>query len=145
MKIMKKLEAALAAELERLKQEGRMKGKEEIIVEVKRAAGSKDSSISVKVWNNLQKSVSMLIANFLPQFSQLGGSPAHRHVGQASGHCPPGRPLRPAHLAEGILQADGHAALDHRPLRRQEPAHRGQSQGLQAQEDRQIRAADRTQ
>ena len=41
MKIMKKLEAALAAELERLKQEGRMKGKEEIIVEVKRAAGSR--------------------------------------------------------------------------------------------------------
>ena len=41
MKIMKKLEAALSAELEKLKQEGRMKGKEEIIVEVKRAAGSK--------------------------------------------------------------------------------------------------------
>lgn len=41
MKIMKKLEAALAAELEKLKQEGRMKGKEEIIVEVRRAAGVK--------------------------------------------------------------------------------------------------------
>ena len=71
-----------------------------------------------------------------------GGPPGHRHVRQASGHRPPSRPLRPAHLAEGILQADGHAALDHRPLRRQEPAHRGQSQGLQAQEGLQIRAGE---
>ena len=73
---------------------------------------------------------------------QLGGSPGHRHVRQAPGHRPPSRPLRPAHLAQGILQADGHAALDHRPLRRQEPAHRGQSQGLQAQEGRQVGAGE---
>ena len=73
---------------------------------------------------------------------QLGGPPGHRHVRQAPGHRPPSRPLRPAHLAEGILQADGHAALDHRPLRRQELTHRGQSQGLQAQEGRQVGAGE---
>ena len=36
-----KLEAALAAELEQLKQEGRLKGREEIIVDVKKASGAK--------------------------------------------------------------------------------------------------------
>ena len=38
---MKKLEAVLTAELEKLKQEGRLKGKEQIIVDVKRGAGAK--------------------------------------------------------------------------------------------------------
>ncbi|MDY3869499.1 MAG: aminotransferase class I/II-fold pyridoxal phosphate-dependent enzyme [Pyramidobacter sp.] len=38
---MKKLEAVLAAELEKLKEEGRLKGKEEIIVDVKKGEGAK--------------------------------------------------------------------------------------------------------
>ena len=38
---MKKLEAVLTAELEKLKQEGRLKGKEQIIVDVKKGEGAK--------------------------------------------------------------------------------------------------------
>ena len=52
------------------------------------------------------------------------------------------RRLGPAGLAERVLEASGHAALDHRPPRGQVLSHRGQSQGVQAQERRQVRAGE---
>ena len=75
-------------------------------------------------------------------YQQLRGPPAHRHVGQAPGHRPTGYSLGPAGLAERVLEPDGHAALDHRALGCEVLAHRGQSQGVQAQEGRQIRAGE---
>ena len=73
---------------------------------------------------------------------QLRGPPPHRHVGQAPGHRPTGYSLGAAGLAEGVLEPDRHAALDHRALGCEVLAHRGQSQGVQAQEGRQIRAGE---
>ena len=75
-------------------------------------------------------------------YHQLRGSPPHRHVGQAPGHRPTGYSLSAAGLAEGVLKPDRHAALDHRALGCEVLAHRGQSQGVQAQEGRQIRVGE---
>ena len=75
-------------------------------------------------------------------YHQLRGSPPHRLVGQVPGHRPTGYSLGPAGLAERILKPDRHAALDHRVLGCEVLAHRGQSQGVQAQEGRQIRAGE---
>ena len=63
-------------------------------------------------------------------------------MGQAPGHCPTSLPLGAAGLAEGVLKPDWRAALDHRALRREVLAHRGQPQGIQAQEGRQVRAGE---
>ena len=63
---------------------------------------------------------------------QLRGPPPHRHVGQAPGHRPASLPLRPAGSAEGVLEPDRHAALDHRALDCEVLAHHYQSQGIQA-------------
>ena len=73
---------------------------------------------------------------------QLCGPPPHRHVGQAPGHRPTSLPLGAAGLAEGVLKPDRHAALHNRALRREELAHRGQTQGLQPQEGRQVGAGE---
>ena len=73
---------------------------------------------------------------------QLRGPPPHRHVGQAPGHRPTGYSLGAAGSAEGVLKPDRHAALDHRALGCEVLAHRGQSQGSQPQEGRQIRAGE---
>jgi len=73
---------------------------------------------------------------------QLRGPPPHRHMGQAPGHRPTGYSLGPAGLAERILKPDRHTALDHRVLGCEVLAHRGQSQGVQAQEGRQIRVGE---
>ena len=73
---------------------------------------------------------------------QLRGPPPHRHVGQVPGHRPTGYSLSAAGLAEGVLEPDRHAALDHRALGCEVLAHRGQSQGVQPQEGRQIRAGE---
>ena len=73
---------------------------------------------------------------------QLRGSPPRRHVGQASGHRPTGYSLSAAGSAEGVLEPDRHAALHNGSRRGQELTHRGQSQGIQAQEGRQIRAGE---
>ena len=56
-------------------------------------------------------------------------------------------PLGAAGLAERVLKPDRHTALDHRALRREVLAHRGQPQGvqpqgIQAQEGRQVRAGE---
>ena len=75
-------------------------------------------------------------------YHQLRGPPPHRHVGQAPGHRPTGYSLGPAGSAERILEPDRHAALDHRALGCEVLAHRSQSQGVQAQEGRQIRAGE---
>ena len=75
-------------------------------------------------------------------YHQLRGSPPHRYVGQAPGHRPTGYSLSAAGLAEGVLKPDRHAALDHRALGCEVLAHRGQSQGSQPQEGRQIRAGE---
>ena len=75
-------------------------------------------------------------------YQQLRGSPSHRYVGQAPGHCPTSLPLGAAGLAERVLKPDRHTALDHRALRREVLAHRGQPQGVQPQEGRQIRAGE---
>ena len=75
-------------------------------------------------------------------YQQLRGSPPHRYVGQAPGHRPTSLPLGPAGLAERVLKPDRHTALDHRALRREVLAHRGQPQGVQPQEGRQIRAGE---
>ena len=55
---------------------------------------------------------------------------------------PTSLPLGAAGLAERVLKPDRHTALDHRALRREELAHSGQSQGIQAQEGRQIRVGE---
>ena len=47
-------------------------------------------------------------------YHQLRGPPPHRHVGQTPGHCPTSLPLGAAGVAEGVLESDRHAALDHR-------------------------------
>ena len=73
---------------------------------------------------------------------QLRGSPPHRYVGQVPGHCPTGYSLSAAGLAERVLEPDRHAALDHRALGCEVLAHRGQPQGIQTQEGRQIRAGE---
>ena len=73
---------------------------------------------------------------------QLRGPPPHRHVGQVPGHRPTGYSLGAAGSAEGVLEPDRHTALDHRALGCEVLAHRGQSQGVQAQEGRQIRAGE---
>ena len=75
-------------------------------------------------------------------YHQLRGPPPHRHVGQASGHRPTGYSLGPAGLAERVLKPDRHTALDHRALGCEVLAHSGQSQGIQAQEGRQIRVGE---
>ena len=58
------------------------------------------------------------------------------------GYRPTGYSLGAAGLAERILKPDRHAALDHRALRREVLAHHYQSQGVQAQERRQIRVGE---
>ena len=63
-------------------------------------------------------------------------------MGQAPGHRSTGYSPGPAGLAERVLKPDRRAALDHRALRREVLAHRGQSQGIQAQEGRQVRAGE---
>ena len=63
-------------------------------------------------------------------------------MGQASGHRPTSLPLGPAGPAERVLEAYGHAALHNGPPCGEELAHRGQSQGIQAQERRQVRAGE---
>ena len=68
--------------------------------------------------------------------------PPHRHVNQTPGHRPTSLPLGPAGSTEGVLEPDRHTALDHRALNCEVLAHRGQSQDLQAQEDRQIRTGE---
>ena len=55
---------------------------------------------------------------------------------------PTSPPLGAAGLAEGVLEPDRHAALDHRALGCEVLAHRGYSQGVQAQEGRQIRVGE---
>ena len=55
---------------------------------------------------------------------------------------PTGYSLGPAGSAEGVLEPDRHMALDHRALDCEVLAHRGQSQSVQAQEGRQIRAGE---
>jgi len=75
-------------------------------------------------------------------YHQLRGSPPHRYVGQAPGHRPTGYSLSAAGLAEGVLKPDRHAALHNGSRRGQELTHRGQSQGVQPQEGRQIRAGE---
>ena len=73
---------------------------------------------------------------------QLRGPPPHRHVGQAPGHRPTGYSLSAAGSAKGVLKPDRHAALHNGSRRGQELTHRGQSQGVQPQEGRQIRAGE---
>ena len=73
---------------------------------------------------------------------QLRGSPPHRYVGQAPGHCPTSLPLGAADLAERVLKPDRHAALHNGSRRGQELTHRGQPQGVQTQEGRQIRVGE---
>lgn len=64
-------------------------------------------------------------------------------VGQAPGHHSTRFPLGSVDLAERVLKDDGHAAFHSDPPRGQAlAAHRGQSQGVQAQEDRQIRETE---
>ena len=63
-------------------------------------------------------------------------------MGQASGHRPTGYSLSAAGSAKGVLKPDRHAALHNGSRRGQELTHRGQSQGVQAQEGRQIRAGE---
>ena len=75
-------------------------------------------------------------------YQQLRGPPPHRHVGQAPGHRSTGYSPGPAGLAERVLKPDRRAALDHRALRREVLAHRYQSQGIQPQEGRQVRAGE---
>ena len=75
-------------------------------------------------------------------YHQLHGPPPHRHVGQAPGHRPAGYSLSPAGLAERILTPDRHAALHNGSRQGREPPHRGHSQGVQPQEDRQTRAGE---
>ena len=55
---------------------------------------------------------------------------------------PTSLPLGAAGLAERVLKPDRHTALDHRALRREVLAHRGQPQGIQPQEGRQIRVGE---
>ena len=73
---------------------------------------------------------------------QLGGPPPRRHMGQAPGHCPTSLSLGPAGLAKGALKPDRHASLHNGSRQGQELAHRGQSQGVQTQESRQIRTGE---
>ena len=76
-------------------------------------------------------------------YHQLRGSPPHRHVGQeAPSYRPTGYSLSPAGLAERILKPDRHTALHNGSRRGQELTHRSQSQGVQAQEGRQIRTGE---
>ena len=75
-------------------------------------------------------------------YQQVRGPPPHRHVGQTPGHCPTSLPLGAAGSAEGVLESDRHTALDHRTLGCEVLAHSGQSQGIQAQEGRQIRVGE---
>ena len=63
-------------------------------------------------------------------------------MGQAPGHRPTGYFLGPAGSAERVLKPDRHTALDHRALGCEVLAHSGQSQGIQAQEGRQIRVGE---
>ena len=63
-------------------------------------------------------------------------------MGQVPGYRPTGYSLGAAGLAERILKPDRHAALHNGSRRGQELTHRGQSQGVQAQEGRQIRAGE---
>ena len=63
-------------------------------------------------------------------------------VGQVPGHRPTGYSLGAAGSAEGVLEPDRHTALDHRALGCEVLAHRGQSQGIQAQEGRQTRTGE---
>ena len=50
-------------------------------------------------------------------------------MGQTPGHRPTGYSLGPAGSAEGVLEPDRRAALDHRALGCEVLAHSGQSQG----------------
>ena len=63
-------------------------------------------------------------------------------VGQVPGHRPTGYSLGAAGSAERVLEPDRHTALDHRALGCEVLAHHGQSQGIQAQEGRQIRVGE---
>ena len=55
---------------------------------------------------------------------------------------PTGYSLGPAGSAEGVLEPDRHTALHNGPCGGEVLAHRGQSQGIQAQEGRQVRAGE---
>lgn len=54
----------------------------------------------------------------------------------------PRRALGAAGLAERVLHADGHPALDHGPPGLQALTHRQQPQGIQAQEGSQVRTGE---
>ena len=75
-------------------------------------------------------------------YHQLCGAPPHRHVGQVPGHRPTGYSPGAAGLAEGVLEPDRHAALHNGPCRGEVLVHRGQSQGVQTQEGRQVRVGE---
>lgn len=70
---------------------------------------------------------------------QLRGSPPHRHVGQAPSHHLTGYPLGATGLAERILKPNPHAAFHNDPPCAEVLPHRGQSQGVQTHEGRQIK------
>lgn len=76
----------------------------------------------------------------------LGQGPGQRpHLLQPVGDGLPQGADEPAHqvLSQArVLEPCRHAAFDHRPLRCEELVHRGQSQGVQAQKGRQIRAGE---
>ena len=63
-----------------------------------------------------------------------------RYLSQAPGHRPTSNTLGTADLAEWFLKPDRHAVLHNGPPCGEVPAHRGQSQGVQAQEGRQVRS-----
>ena len=73
---------------------------------------------------------------------QLPGPPPHRHVNQTPGHRPRACPWAPQALQNGSSNPGPHAALDHRALNCEVLAHRGQPQGVQPQEGRQIRTSE---
>ena len=70
---------------------------------------------------------------------RLRGSPPHRHVGQAPSHRLTRYPLGATGLAERMLKPNQHAAFHNDPPCAEVPPHRGQSQGAQTQEGRQIK------
>ena len=70
------------------------------------------------------------------------GAPHRGTPGTWARRRPTSLPLRPAGSAEGVLEPDRRAALDQRALGCEVLAHSGQSQNLQAQQGRQVRAGE---
>lgn len=66
-------------------------------------------------------------------YQQLCGSPSRRYVSQTPGHRPTSNTLGTADLAERVLKPDRRAAPHNGPPCGEVLAHRGQSQGVQAQ------------